>query len=568
MPNRSAFANIAYTITDLAFPEFPLEADKEFTTFKDNGYGNSKADGIGIGLNPDSSDNDIDNFALTMNWDVGGVTLTSVTGYSAYEYIDGADVDWLPLQFISRDDDQEFDQVSQEFRITSPGGEFFDYVAGFYYDTSELEFDGKVVIDTNMDGLVPTYIGVPNLLFALTGGAYSADQIARDHYYNLESESWAVFGQGTFNLSDTFRLTVGLRYTEEEKEVVSNQFLSDSVMGINAGVPNDTWWLGALQATTFNTYTYRYKDDRETDKWIPSVIVQWDVGEDTMLYASFSQGFKSGGFTAADDGEPGDLDPGTWPCAPNPDGSVDIEACYDPTRPNEDFEFDDESVDAFEIGGKHGLLGGGMTINWAAFYTQYDDLQTAIFKGVGFSVKNAGSSEILGIEVDALWQATDRLRLGANVAWLDATYDEFEDGPCTAIQLDADPACGSPQGVSSNDLSGEPTLYASDYSASALADYVFTFSGGMEIFLSGEVNYRDGFHSAGDNDVIDEIDSFTKVNLRAGIRGEWWEIMAYGRNIFDEEAFMQSYDTPVLAGSHSRYMEEGEVWGARLKVMF
>ena len=63
------------------------------------------------------------------------------TGWSAYDSVDGVDVDWLPLQFIARDDDQEFSQFSQEFRITSPGGEFFDYVAGVYYEQSDLEFD-------------------------------------------------------------------------------------------------------------------------------------------------------------------------------------------------------------------------------------------------------------------------------------------------------------------------------------------------------------------------------------------------------------------------------------------
>ncbi|HBO13524.1 MAG TPA: hypothetical protein DD491_12120, partial [Halieaceae bacterium] len=62
--------------------------------------------------------------------------------------------------------------------------------------------------------------------------------------------------------------------------------------------------------------------------------------------------------------------------------------------------------------------------------------------------------------------------------------------------------------------------------------------------------------------------SFTKVNLRLGLRGDWWELMAYGRNIFDEEVFMQSFDVPVLVGSHAQYLEEGQIWGARLTARF
>jgi outer membrane receptor protein involved in Fe transport len=565
-PNRSAFANIAYTITDAFYPELATEAEKDYVTFKDNGYGTSQADGIGIGKNPDSNDENYDNFVLNVDYDMGGVTLTSVTGWSEYEYIDGVDVDWLPLQFIHRDDDQEFEQFSQEFRITSPGGEFFDYVAGVYYETNELKFDRRVTIDTNMDGLVPAALGVNSLMTLLTGGAYTANQIARNHLYELDSDSWAVFGQGTFNISDSFRVTVGLRYTEEEKDVVSQQYLSDDITGI--GTPSNNFFLGNIQATSFNTYAYNYADDRKTDKWIPSINVQWDVTPDSMLYASFSQGFKSGGFTAADDGEPGDLALATFPCTPNPDGTFTIGDCYDPTNPNDDFEFDDEEVDAFEFGGKHTLLDGGMTINWAAFYTEYTNLQTAIFKGVGFTVKNAGESEVKGIEVDMMWQATDNLRVGANAAWLDAEYKDFADAPCTAIQLDADPLCGTPAGATNNDLSGEPTLYASDYSASVFFDYNAMMTNDLEFFAGGEMNYRDDFNSAGDNDPIDVIDGYTKFNIRLGIRGEHWEAMFYGRNIFDKVAYAQSFDTPVLAGSHTSFVEEGEVWGARLKYMF
>lgn len=579
VPNRSALADTAYNVMDVFFPNYSEQTKKEFAVYKDNGYGQSKADGIGIGKYPDSSNNDISNGVIELNYEMdSGYTMTSVTGYSEYSYADGCDCDWLPLQYIHRDDDQSFEQWSQEIRFTSPGGEFFDYVAGLYYDTSDLEFDGAVTIDTNFDGLFPEFLSlaltggtVPaqfmpqNLIGALTGGAYSPNQMKRNHYYQLDSESWAAFFQGTFNFSENLRLTVGVRYTEETKEVVSEQFLSDSITGLEN--PSNAWFLGYLEGTLLDTYTYAYDEDRETDDLLPSLNLQYDIG-DSMFYISFSQGFKSGGFSAADDGAPGDLDTQTFPCAPNPDFTVTIENCYDPTKPGEDFEFDDEEVDAYEIGGKHTLLDGGMTLNWAFFYTEYDALQTAVFKGVSFGVKNAASAEIMGIETDIMWAATDNLRIGANFAWLDATYKDFGDGPCTAIQLDVDPLCGTPRGFSGNDLSDEPTLYASDYSAAGFFDYSLDIGNGMEWFLVGEVNYRDDFNSAGDNDPIDVIPSYTKVNLRTGLRGENWELMAYGRNIFDEEAFQQSFDTPTLAGSHSSYLEDGQVWGGRVKFMF
>ena len=326
-------------------------------------------------------------------------------------------------------------------------------------------------------------------------------------------------------------------------------------------IRDSSYFLDIIQASSFNTYNKDWVGSRKTDDLSPSLNLQWDVGDSSMLYISWSQGFKSGGFSAADDGEPGDFSVAQLPPPPGPNGN------FVSTVPNADFEFDDESVDAIEIGGKHEFLGGAMRLNWAAFYSEYDDLQTTIFKGVGFSVKNAASSEVQGVEIDWLMQITDSLRVGINAAYLDATYGDFADGPCTAIQLDADTLCGTPAGATSNDLTGFRTLYSSEWSGNAFVDFR-TQLGRMELFAGMDVNYRDEFDSAGDADPFDVIPSYTKVNARIGLGGEFWEVMAYGRNIFDEAALQQSFDTPVLAGSHTFYMDEGAVFGVRGTLRF
>jgi iron complex outermembrane receptor protein len=565
-PNAGVFTQLAYAVTDTFFPDFGNIAGKEGVTFKDNNLG---VDGktVSIGKGRDGTRNKTDNFVAKLDYSMGDYLLTSITGYSKYNSVDAVDVDWLPIQFISRDDDQDFEQWSQEFRITSPGGEFFDYVAGAYYETSDLEFDRAVTIDTNMGGLAePIFeaiFGAPitNLAELISGGEYSTDQMNRNHQYQLDSESYAFFAQGTFNITDSFRATVGLRYTKEDKDVESKQCLSDLTNDpdrlTSLAVCSLNPYLVSIQSSTFNAYTYDYNEDRSTDAWLPAVNLQWDVFDDTMLYVSLSKGFKSGGFTAADDGEPAGLELGDVP--------ADTSTVF--TEPNDEFEFDDENVDALEIGGKHTLLDGGMTLNWAYFYTEYSDLQTAVFKGVGFGVSNADAT-VQGIEIDMAWQATDSLRLGANGSWLDTEYDRFPDGPCTAIQLDADTKCGNTGGFTNNDLKGDTTTYAPEYSAALFVDYSLMMSNGMEFFAGGEVNYKDEMSPAGDNDPIDRLDSFIKTNARFGLRGDSWEVMAYGRNIFDEEVFSQSADTPVLAGSHFNYMDEGAVFGARLKYDF
>ncbi|MBA6414372.1 TonB-dependent receptor [Parahaliea sp. F7430] len=561
-PNRSAFANIAYLLTDTFFPNFDEISRRKSSVYKDNGYGNSRGDGLGIGKNPDGADEEYDTLVLNLDYELSAGTLTSVTGWTSYEFTDGIDVDWLPIQLIHRDDFQEYEQFSQELRFASQEGEFFEYVVGGYFEKNDLEIDRRVTADLNADGLVPQLLGVNSLFTLLTGGAYSANQLARNHYHQQDSESWALFGQGTFNLRDDLRVSLGLRYTEDKKDVVSRQFVSDDLTGV--GVPSDNYFAQMIEATSFNSYPFNFREKRKTDKWLPSINVQWDVTPDSLLYASFSQGFKSGGFTDADDQEPGQLSPGTFPCSP---GQA-IEACYDPTIPNEDFEFEDEEVDAFEIGGKHMLFDSRLMLNWAAFYTRYDNLQTSIFKGISFGVTNAAKSDIQGLELDLLWQASDRLRVGLNAAWLDASYDKFPDAPCTALQLDVDPACGTELGFSNNDLSGEPTAFAPKYTASLNFDYALALNNGLELFAAGETNYRDDFEPGGDNDPIDRIDGYSKTNLRLGLRAERWELMAFGRNIFDKEIFIQSFDTPILAGTHSQFVDEGRILGVRFKYSF
>ena len=546
VPQRTAFANTAYQIMDVFFPDFPSIVGQDFTTYKDNNYGQSKDDGIGIGLKPDSSKDELENLSLTMSWDVGNGTFTSVTGFAAYEYFDDVDVDWLPLQFIDRSDRQDFEQLSQEIRWTADIGDRFNYTLGGYIDQNELDSKGQVMIDTNFDGLFPAFLalanGLPpaaaaqmpqNLLAALTagnalngipgyGGGYSANQVSRNHNFTQDTDSWALFAQGSYDLTDALRLTLGVRYTEEEKDAVSDQKLGDSLCGITGNLEGGTMgqcgaynnWLAVLQSTNFDSYNKYWVGSRKTDDFSPSVNLQWDVSDNTMLYVTYSEGFKSGGFSAADDGTPGNLPTSAPPIPPVVDNGFQANSFVSDV-PNADFEFDDESVESFEIGGKHEFADGVVRLNWAAFYSEYSDLQTTIFKGVGFAVSNAASSEVQGLEVDFMMAVTDSIRIGVNAAYLDASYGDFRDGPCTAIQLDASraapaapPQCGTPAALANpnpgpndiNDLTGVRTLYASEWSGNAFIDFRRAMGNHGVVRRRRRINYRDEFDSAGDAD--------------------------------------------------------------------
>lgn len=119
---------------DVFFPDLTGIAGQDSTTYKDNNYGRSKADGIGIGLRPDSSKDEVENMSRTLTWELVGGTLTSVIGFAAYEYFGDVVVDWLPLQFIDHSDIHDFEEFSQEIRWTADIGDRFTYTVGGYID--------------------------------------------------------------------------------------------------------------------------------------------------------------------------------------------------------------------------------------------------------------------------------------------------------------------------------------------------------------------------------------------------------------------------------------------------
>jgi len=306
-----------------------------------------------------------------------------------------------------------------------------------------------------------------------------------------------------------------------------------------------------------------------------------------MIYVSYNQGYKSGGFNAADDQNP---------------AFASVNGVVTPLRttPGIGFEYDDETADSFEIGGKH-TLASNLRLNWAAAHANYDDQQVSTFQGTGFVVGNAATSTVNTVELDILWQATENLRVAVAAAWLDPKYDEFTTGACTEIQYAyfravAGPAAGYQANTLSSAVHGQNLTtpdgkcravwnaagtYAggnqdlsnqwngsSKYSGSVIMDYTNTLANGMEFFASVDVQFQDTFIGTGDLDPIDTQEKLELFNARVGLRSDSWELMLYGNNLGDEVYAFGQYDTPLLAGGHHIYQGPTRVVGARLTYDF
>jgi len=444
-----------------------------------------------------------DGVMLKLDYTLGGHTLTAVSGYSAYSYdekdYDG-DTAYIPL--ISMDMQEEFEQVSQEIRLVSPGGETVDYIVGAFYQASEQEYREDATLVVN--GLVGT-----DLILARP--------------FEQESDTWAVFAQATWNLSEALRVTAGLRYTEEEKEGlrVQDTFTTGGYLGTLDGVSvSDTPALAALAAgltAGFNLQDHELDDKRDEEVLTPSFSVQYDFNEDTMLYASYSTGYKSGGFDARNT----NAIMGTLPSGVPGGGDV--------------FSFDEEEAETIELGAKMSLLDGTAELNAALFLTDYTDMQVSVFDGAfGFSVANAGEARVQGLELDGRWRATENLTLTGALAYLDF---EWTDYPAAGCPTDTNtPATPSPLYAGNCDFTGKEGEQTPEWSASLSAQHVYPLGDTFELRSNLDVNFKDNHFTSGDMDRRQEQGGATRINARLALASsdDRWQVALVGKNLTDQ----------------------------------
>jgi len=345
--------------------------------------------------------------------------------------------------------------------------------------------------------------------------------------------------------------------------------LSTNTTGI--ANPNANGVLAAIVAGFGLGFAHEFDESRSSKQFLPAANIEWTQSEDSMFYLSYSEGFKSGGFNSADDQAPAFTAEG-----------------IQRTVPGAGFEYDDENAESIELGGKHTLLDGGMTLNWALYDSTYKNRQVSTFVGTSFVVTNAATTEISGLEVDMQWQATDNLKLGISFALNDSKYGSFAGAGCTAPQASALLGLGtltvdSPvisadgctatfagdgsQAGSVQDLTG--LKVGTDYNGSLTADYVRPVMSGMLWMTSLDVNFTDGYQMiGGTTDPRLYQEAFSNTSIRTGLKGENWAVMLYGKNITDEMIPTGSFNIPLASGAYGQYTTPGSVWGASVNYSF
>jgi iron complex outermembrane receptor protein len=309
---------------------------------------------------------------FTLNWEISDdISFKSSTSWREIDIEGAYDADGTQASLFEQSYRRDVETFSQEFQLAGAAmGGSFDWVTGIFYYEEESS-DERLVASTVNAG-------------APTSSTRIVDPI--------ETESLAVYGQGTYDLNDRWSITAGLRYTKDEKDIFANELNAFGGEKVPGGVTNDDSW---------SAITGR-------------LSLEWQATDDIFTFASFARGYRSGGFN---DRIRTDL----------PDDNFGVSS------------FDEETLDMFELGIRSELFDNRLRLNLTAFYGEYTDQQlSALIPGTTRAVfQNAGESSLSGLEGEVIWVLSEILTMDATFALLDTQFDKLDEG-VTGVTLDSE----------------------------------------------------------------------------------------------------------------------------------
>ena len=531
------------------------------------------------------SQNEDRGISVEMNKELdNGMTFTSVSAYRQFDTFNSIDADFTDTSIAERTNDAQQKSFSQEFRLAGEFGDSSNWVAGAYYFAQDIESNtitiGGTELQTYADlgnaaqGL-PTLSDITNGVTAISQGlalagipfpvgaqgfppgAFANDDVLQEH------DGYAVFGQVDWALSDSFELSLGARYTDENKDIdavytqtnpgttvpdltaigttffLFEQWVAGGQMGpppdltplLAVAQPNEGW-----AAWTLAPFSPR-PNVRETlsdDQITGTVKGTWFINDSSMLYAAYSTGFKSGG-TNTDR---------IWFFLPQ--------------------LFNAETSKSMEIGFK-GDLGDRFRVAAAIYQTDFEDFQANSFTGTGFNLQNAGDLEVKGVEIEWLWQPLDNTTVSGYFAHNEGEFNSFELGTCWDATpfhtLMPDPGFNPATGTCSR--GGEAIPYNPEDRFNVGVTQSFPM-GNNDLVFRAEYAWASEQLTDGDNDPLTKQDDFGILNVRLGYNIDSMNasVTLWGRNVTDERYYGGSFDPPLLdTGRTNSYPSEPATYG-------
>ena len=497
---------------------------------------------VAYNMNPTSESED-SGVSVQVDYAMGDYTLTSVSGWRYFDSFDTIDADFTDADALFDTNDAEQESFSQELRV-SYIGDRLNYVAGAYYFEQTLDTVSTLTLGKDSEWMAGVFVSTPlDLIFQGTffpPGEFASDLNEQDH------ESWAVFGQFDYQLTDALTLTAGLRYSDETKDLKATYTESSDAIGFTSGLFPPTTRRPGVDETL------------EDDELTGTIKLSYFMNNDIMLYGSFGTGYKAGGTNT------------------------------DRLATNQDQIFDSETIESFEIGMKAEFPDQALRLNVSLYMADIDDFQVGTFTGDAFNLTNAATVETYGGEVEVIWQATDNLMITGGYSKAVADFDDFANGNCWTVspfRLGRPDPGGQVRDANgdliptdpSNEFFPETCDRTGDRLGTNPEDF-FTVSGRQDFrigdsvsgFVLAEYSYTGDMILDQNNDPLTEQSGYDLVNLRVAMLFENWdlEVTAWGRNVFDEEYNGTAFPFPLQAGKEGAYRREPRTYGLTLRKDF
>lgn len=424
---------------------------------------------------------DVDGGSLEAHWKIGPGTLTSLTGFNAFRWSNYQSSDMTVFDIFGTGIDENQHQWSEELRYAYNGSGPLTYVAGVYAD--QQSEDARAFAHIGVDVFAP--FGLP-----LGSNPYPGEGYIQDH---IHDRSYAAFGQADYHFDAHWALTVGYRYTQQEKGI--RQYLVGDPTG--------------LFVPTVPPATYTRTDIAPSY----DVSLQYLFSQASMLYATFSHGFKAGGFNAFAFG------------LVQSNGKI--------------AEFNPEYVNNYEVGEKSTFANGRVRLDADVFYMDYRDLQVnSLVQNssgiIDFVTSNAAKARSEGVELELQARLTSELEASLGYGYTDAIYTSYPG---------ATPTGGN--------FTGNSLPLSSKNSASLALNYTHPLSSTWNLIGRFEEVYRGSRFSDPNNSPQLVAPAYTVANLRVGVaksdgslRVELWARNLLNRNYVNDRSFGSSAFAP------------------------
>ncbi len=426
-----------------------------------------------------------------VDWNLGAYTLTSITAYRKWDNTQFQDGDRLSVayrQFPQSQDrgDLSFSQVSQELRIASPKGKFFDYVAGvFYIDGKDDERYQRDVTRCN----ATTATALPSGLIPCSPGSLTLDTGVAN--YSTRSKSSSLFGEGTFNFSSALRGIAGLRFTEDKLSYTHQRVSTQPAAfpGVQPAVAN----AGSVNE---NAVSGR-------------VGPQFDINKNTMVYATYSRGYKGPAYNVFFN-------------------MTNLQT--NPLKP--------ETSDSFEIGLKSTSFDNRLRLNIAVFNTKYDNYQANVPDTVAGTIVtrliNAGSVSTRGVEMDFAAKLSKEFTLSGAAARINARVDNF---PCpTGLSATAALECN---------INGQPLPFSPDWKLNVRGNYKMALNEGTVLDLGADYNWQSKvqYELTQSPDAVQAAYGILNATIALSDPSKGWRVAVLGKNLANK-----SYSSILATG--------------------